>query len=52
MDPQKMPMQISSDIYKNIGFIWLYTIDLQNFAIILLLEFTLSLKCYEIKLIF
>ena len=24
---------------KNIGFIWLYPIDLQNFAIILLLEF-------------
>ena len=36
---------------KNIGFIWLYPIDLQNFAIILLLEFILSLKSYEIKLI-
>ena len=48
MDPQKMPIQTLSDI----GFTWLYPTDLQNFAIILLLEFILSLKSYEIKLIF
>ena len=50
MDPQKMPMQTLPDIYKKYQF-WLYPIDLQNFAIILLLEFILSLKSYEIKIL-
>ena len=49
--PKKCPCKLCQTYIKNIGFIWLYPIDLQNFAIILLLEFILSLKSYEIKLI-
>ena len=41
MDPKKMPTQTLSDIEKY-RFCLIYPIDLQNFAIMLLLEFMLS----------
>ena len=37
--PKKCPCKLCQTYIKNIGLIWLYPIDLQNFAIILLLEF-------------
>ena len=39
--PKKCPCKLCQTYIKNIGFIWLYPIGLQNFAIILLLEFIL-----------
>ena len=50
--PKKCPCKLCQTYIKNIGFLSLYPIDLQNFAMILLLKFILSLKSYEIKLIF
>ena len=40
--PKKCPCKLCQTYIKYIGFIWFYPIDLQNFAIILLLEFILS----------
>ena len=37
--PKKCPCRLCQTYIKNIGFIWLYLIDFQNFAIMLLLEF-------------
>ena len=50
--PKKCPYKFCQTYIKHIGFIWLYPIDLRNFAIILLLEFILSLNSCKIKLIF
>ena len=49
--PKKCPFKLCQIYIKNIGFIWFYPIDLQNFVIILLLQFILSLKSYEIKIL-
>ena len=51
MDPKKMPMQTLSDIYKKYRLYLILSNRLAKTAIILLLEFVLSLKSYEIKIL-
>ena len=49
--PKKRPCKVCQTYIKNISFIWIYPIDLRNFAIILLLEFIQSWKPYKIKIL-